>query len=186
MNKNIKSLFYLLYNRNSIKMSKNKAKGSKAERELFQIFVENNYRAARVAGSGVMENADCDLIAGKKGEKYCIEVKSCKNLPKYITKDQINRFIVFSNIFGLKPIIAIRLNRQGWFFLNPKTMKDSGKNWVINSEIIRKKSKKFSQFFKNKNTKKNKDNKNNKNNKNKISKIPLEYYDELRDPQEKI
>lgn len=125
----------------------NKQKGSKYERELFQIFVENNYRAVRVAGSGVMENADCDIIAGKKGKKYAIEVKSCKKLPKYITKDQIDRFITFSEIFGLKPVIGIRINQLGWFFLNPKDMKTSGKNWVINLGLVRKKGKRFAQFF---------------------------------------
>ena len=139
----------------------NKAKGSKTERELYQIFVDNHYRAVRVAGSGMMENADCDIIAGKKGKKFAIEAKSCKKLPKYITKDQINRFMTFSDIFGLKPIIAIRINREGWIFLNPKeknALKNSGKNWVINMEIIRKKGKKFSQFF----SKKIKNNKENK------------------------
>lgn len=127
----------------------NKSKGSKTERELYQIFVENHYRAVRVAGSGTMENADCDIIAGKKGNgrKYAIEAKSCKKLPKYISKDQINRFMTFSEIFGLKPVLAIRINRVGWIFLNPKDMKDSGKNWAINQEIINKKGKKFAQFF---------------------------------------
>jgi Holliday junction resolvase len=43
----------------------NKAKGSKAERELYQMFVNHHYRAVHVAGSGVMENTDCDMIAGK-------------------------------------------------------------------------------------------------------------------------
>ena len=130
-------------------MPKNKSKGSKTERELYQIFVENHYRAVRVAGSGMMENADCDIIAGKKGNgrKYAIEAKSCKKLPKYISKDQINRFITFSDIFGLRPVIAIRVNRVGWIFLNPKDIKTSGKNWAINQEIINKKGKKFSQFF---------------------------------------
>ena len=62
----------------------NKAKGSKAERELYQMFVDNCYRAVRVAGSGMMENADCDIIAGKKGKKYCIEAKATKKHLKYI------------------------------------------------------------------------------------------------------
>ena len=77
-------------------MPGNKAKGSKAERELCEIFIENSYRAVRVAGSGVMENADCDIIAGKKGKKYCIEAKSSKKPVKYITKKQIEEFIIFS------------------------------------------------------------------------------------------
>ena len=75
-------------------MPKNKSKGSKAERELFDKFIENNYRAVRVAGSGAMETADCDLIAGKKGKKFCIEVKSSKKPVKYISKSQIEEFII--------------------------------------------------------------------------------------------
>jgi Holliday junction resolvase len=125
----------------------NKQKGSKAERELFQMFVENSYRAVRVAGSGTMDNAECDLIAGKKGKKYCIEVKSSKKPVKYISKEQIEKFMIFSQIFGLKPIIALRFNREGWFFINPKQLKDSGKNWVITLETARKKGKRFSQAF---------------------------------------
>jgi holliday junction resolvase Hjr len=128
-------------------MPNNKSKGSKAERELYDMFIKENFRAVRVAGSGTMENADCDLIAGKKGKKYCIEAKSSKKPVKYIAKEQIERFITFSEIFGLKPVIAVRFNRLGWFFLDPRKMEDSGKNWVINEELARKKGKRFSQFF---------------------------------------
>jgi len=130
----------------------NKAKGSKAERELFQMFTQNHFRAVRVAGSGTMENADCDLLAGKIGAKYCIEAKSAKNPVKYISKEQISNFIVFSEIFGLTPVIAVRFNRLGWFFLSPKDLEDSGKNFVVNMEIARQKGKRFSQFFNNTHT----------------------------------
>jgi len=142
----------------------NKAKGSKVERELYQMFVDNNYRAVRVAGSGMMENADCDIIAGKKGKKYCIEVKSSKKPSKYISKEQINNFMVFADIFKLTPVIAIRFNRVGWFFINPKKLKDSGKNWVITLDGVRKKGKRFAQFF----------------GKKVKQKQEAEYYDELR------
>ncbi len=125
----------------------NKEKGANAERELYQMFIENSYRAVRVAGSGMMENTACDLIAGKKGKKYCVEVKSCKKTSKYISKKQIEEFIIFSQIFKLKPIIAIRFNRQGWFFLNPKDLEDSGKFWKVDLEKARKKGKKFAQAF---------------------------------------
>ncbi len=134
-------------------MPKNKSKGSKIERELFQKFVENNYRAVRVAGSGMAENADCDLLAGKSGKggrKYAIEVKSSKKPIKYISKDQIERFLIFSSIFGLKPVIALRFNREGWLFINPKYLKstrENGKNFFIKLETARKKGKKFAQFF---------------------------------------
>ena len=128
-------------------MPKNKEKGSKAERELFGMFIENNFRAVRVAGSGRMENADCDLIAGKTGKKFGIEVKSTKKSAKYITKEQMESFVIFCEIFELKPVIAVRFDRLGWFFLNPSELEDSGKNWVVNIETARTKGKRFSQFF---------------------------------------
>ncbi len=128
-------------------MPNNKSKGSKAERELYEMFVANHFRAVRVAGSGRMNNADCDLIAGKPGEKYAIEVKSTKKSSKYITKEQMNSFIVFSEIFGLVPVIAVRFNRLGWYFLNPNQLEDSGKNWGISAKDAQENGKRFSQFF---------------------------------------
>lgn len=129
-------------------MPKNKSKGSKVERELFQKFIDDGrYRVVRVAGSGTMENAECDLIAGKKGKKYCIEVKSSKKHVKYITKEQIEKFMVFSEIFGLTPIIALRFNREGWLFIHPKKLSDAGKNYRITLEEAKKKGRKFAQFF---------------------------------------
>lgn len=130
-------------------MPKNKSKGSKVERELFFKFVENNFRAVRVAGSGTMENADCDLIAGKAGVgKYAIEVKSSKKPVKYISKKQIENFIIFSDIFGLSPVIALRFNREGWLFIHPRELKDCGKNYGITLKEAKEKGKRFSQFFK--------------------------------------
>lgn len=125
----------------------NKAKGSKAERELFRMFIDNNYRAVRVAGSGTMENADCDLLAGKTNQKYAIEVKSTKSPNKYISKEQIENFIIFSEIFQLTPVIAIRFNREGWFFLSPTQLEDSGKNFGISLKKTKEIGKRFSQFF---------------------------------------
>jgi Holliday junction resolvase len=125
----------------------NKEKGSKAERELYEMFIANSYRAVRVAGSGRMDNADCDLIAGKTGKKFGIEVKSTKKSSKYITKEQMESFSIFCEIFDLKPVIAIRFNRVGWFFLNPTDLEDSGKNLVVNMETARTKGKRFAQFF---------------------------------------
>ncbi len=126
----------------------NKAKGSNTERELFKKFIARGYRCVRVAGSGMMENADCDLIAGKKGRKYAIEVKSSKKPYKYISKEQIEKFLIFSEIFGLRPVIALRFTRESWLFLHPRKLRDAGKNFTITLEEAKKKGKRFSQFFK--------------------------------------
>jgi len=125
----------------------NKEKGANAERELYQMFIDNNFRAVRVAGSGMMENTSCDLIAGKPNRKFCIECKASKKTNKYITKKQIEEFMIFSEIFGLEPVIAIKFNRQGWFFLSPRDLVDSGKNWCVSLELAQKIGKRFSQFF---------------------------------------
>jgi len=126
----------------------NKAKGSKAERELVKLFTTNGWRAARVAGSGVNDDSPCDIIAGKIGRKgFTIEAKSSKKSTVYITKEQIEDFIVFSKMIGLKPVIALRFNREGWLFLNPKYLKDTGKYWGISLKRARDKGKRFGQFF---------------------------------------
>lgn len=125
----------------------NKHKGANAERELYHMFVSNSYAAVRAAGSGMMENTSCDLIAGKKGKKYCVECKASKDTLKYITKKQIEEFLVFSDVFGLEPVIAVRFNREGWFFIHPKNLKDSGKNWCVSLELAKDKGKRFGEMF---------------------------------------
>lgn len=126
----------------------NKAKGSRAERELLKLFTEMGWRAARVAGSGVNENTFCDLIAGKAGKGgFAVEIKSSKKDRIYITREQVNDFIVFSKIMGLRAIIAVRFNREGWLFLNPEDLEDSGKYWVVSLARAKEKGRRFSQFF---------------------------------------
>ena len=71
----------------------NKAKGSKAERELLDIFTQNSWRAVRVAGSGVNDNSPCDLIAAKLGKKaHAIECKSSKKINNLHKKIPDRRF----------------------------------------------------------------------------------------------
>jgi len=129
-------------------MPSNKAKGSKTERELLRLFTEQGWRAVRVAGSGINDDSPCDLLAAKLGKKgYTIEAKSSKKNIIYITKQQIEDFILFSSIIGLKPAIAVRFNYEGWIFLNPEYLRDTGKNWAVSKETARSKGLKFSQFF---------------------------------------
>jgi Holliday junction resolvase len=127
---------------------KNKAKGTRCENELYDLFIQAGFRCIRTAGSGTKAESNADLLAGKSGEgKYAIEVKSSKTTSKYISKEQIENFVVFCEIFGLTPVVALRFNREGWFFINPSQLKDSGKNWAISLEDAKKEGKRFSQFF---------------------------------------
>ena len=127
---------------------KNKAKGTRYENELYDLLVEGGYRCIRCAGSGTKSESYADLIAGKAGSgKYCIEAKSTKAAIKYITKDQIEQFVIFAEIFGLTPVVALRFNREGWLFINPSQLRDSGKNFAISLEDAKLIGKKFGQFF---------------------------------------
>jgi Holliday junction resolvase len=126
---------------------KNKAKGTKYENELYDLLVSSGYRCIRSAGSGTKNESNADLIAGNSKDKYAIEVKSSKKPCKYITKQQIEEFIIFSHIFGLIPVIAVRFNREGWFFLKPEHLEDSGKNWKVDLDRAKEVGKRFSQFF---------------------------------------
>jgi len=129
-------------------MPSNKAKGSKAERELLSIFTEHGWRAVRVAGSGVNDDSPCDLIAAKTGRKgFTIEAKSSKKTTIYIKKQQIEDFVIFSHILGLKPVIALRFNYEGWLFISPEELKDTGKYFAISLKTAKEKGQKFSQFF---------------------------------------
>lgn len=126
----------------------NKAKGSNAERELLKLFIENGWRALRVAGSGVNDESPCDLIVGKIGQRgYAIEAKSSRKGQIYISKRQIEDFVLFTSIIGLKPVIAVRFTFEGWLFLSPQQLVDSGKNFVVSREKARLNGLKFGQFF---------------------------------------
>ena len=126
----------------------NKQKGSNAERELLRLFTEHGWRAVRVAGSGVNDDSPCDMIAAKAKRKgFSVEAKSSKKSTIYITKSQIHDFMLFSHIIGLKPVLAIRFNYQGWLFLDPKYLKDSGKNFAVSLKNAQENGKRFSQFF---------------------------------------
>lgn len=138
---------YLAINtKNNIKMA-NKHKGSNAERELLKIFSENAWKAARVAGSGVNDDSPCDLIAGKIGKKFAIECKTTRKDIQYISKSQMQDFLVFAEIMGLTPVIAVKFFREGWLFLEPNQLKDTGKNLGIKVDDAKLIGKRFGQLI---------------------------------------
>ena len=126
----------------------NKEKGAASERELFHMFSESGFKCVRVAGSGLMQDTACDLIIGKFRRKYAIEAKTCKSEKRYLEPKQIEEFLIFSEIFGLTPIVAVKFNRKGWFFLKPKDIERTKKGLAISLYTARKKGKSFEQFIK--------------------------------------
>jgi Holliday junction resolvase len=91
------------------------AKGSRRERELLEKLTEEGFIVHRVAGSGLKEEAICDLVAVKDGEPYFIECKSRKKV--YYSKDnmeQLRELIRVSISCKAKPVLAVKLNYREW------------------------------------------------------------------------
>ena len=126
----------------------NKEKGANAERELLRMLWQNGFACARVAGSGSMPEPSCDLVAGKFNKKYAIECKTSKDKKRYIDSKQISEFLVFSEIFGLEPVMALRFNRENWIFLHPSKLEKTEKGLAISLEDAKKLGKSFDEFIK--------------------------------------
>lgn len=132
---------------------KNKKRGSNAERELLHLLWRNGFAVARVAGSGSIPLPSCDLLAGKRYKKYAIECKIVRGERRYVNGKQLNEFLMFAEIFGLKPIIAIKFLRKGWFFidatkLNKIAKQKHAKQVGISFDIAKKIGKNFEEFVK--------------------------------------
>ncbi|MEM4336747.1 MAG: Holliday junction resolvase Hjc [Candidatus Woesearchaeota archaeon] len=114
-------------------MLNKKQKGSKAERELVELFWGAGWAAHRIAGSGSSKYPSPDIIAGNFSKKFAIECKSTKSKNQYITKEQAEALQRFSEIFGAEPWVGVRFNRKEWYFMPLKEIKQTeGKNLVIN------------------------------------------------------
>jgi Holliday junction resolvase len=93
----------------------NSPKGSRRERELLAYLVSKGFVVHRVAGSGLGEDAICDLVAVKDGEIQFIECKSRKKV--YYTSannEQLSQLIRISNSCKAKPVLAVKLNYKDW------------------------------------------------------------------------
>lgn len=91
------------------------AKGSRRERELLEKLTKEGFVVHRVAGSGLKEEAICDLVAVKDGKPQFIECKSRKKT--YYAKnnlDQLRELIRVANSCKAKPVLAVKLNYKEW------------------------------------------------------------------------
>jgi len=105
--------------------------GSDAERELCHIFIDKNFRVVRVAGSGTLTNAECDLIVANKIKAYCIESKSTRKGGVYIPKDRMIKFLKFAEDTNFNPLIALRFIRENWIFVKPEQFNSEGNTYGI-------------------------------------------------------
>ncbi len=111
--------------------SSRKRLGSDAERELCHIFITNNFRVIRSAGSGTLTNAECDIIVASKKKAYCIESKSTRKGGVYIPKDRMIKFLKFAEDTNFTPLVALRFIRESWIFVKPEQFNSDGNTYGI-------------------------------------------------------
>jgi len=90
-------------------------KGSRRERELLEFLTKQGFVVHRVAGSGLGQEAICDLVAVKDGEVQFVECKSRRKV--YYSKfnsEQLNELVRIANSCKAKPILAVKLNYREW------------------------------------------------------------------------
>ena len=102
-----------------------KKKGTRAERELMHMFWSKGFGVTRSAGSGSTPLPNPDILVGKNKRYLAIECKSLNKGSKFFPKEEISELTEFSKRFCAEPWLAIRFDREGWYFIQPKHLKKS-------------------------------------------------------------
>jgi Holliday junction resolvase len=72
----------------------------------------------RIAGSGMQEMADCDLISLTFSNKHLIEVKATKEKKYCFCGKQRNNLLQSCSQVNAVPWLAVRFKRRKWVFVN--------------------------------------------------------------------
>ena len=115
-----------------------KSKGINAEREIIHTFWKiPGWTACRVAGSGSMRYPAPDIIAGNATRKLAIECKSTKSKYQYFEKEEIMQLLLYSEMFAAEPWIAIRFDRDKFYFLRIKDLKQTKNQYVVDIKLAK-------------------------------------------------
>lgn len=126
-----------------------KSKGINAEREIIKLFAETGqWFACRVAGSGSSHFPSPDIIAGNKLRKLAIECKITKDQKKYFTKEEIEQFKLFAEVFGAEPWIAVKFKGADWLFLHVNEIIETKKCFLVDIETAKRKGILFEELIK--------------------------------------
>lgn len=123
-----------------------KGKGTRYERELIHMFYDSDFSVVRSAGSGSTPLPSPDIIVSNSKNIFAIECKAINSKRKYFPQKEINELKIFSEKFGAIPLVAIRFDRIGWFFVGLEDMGFSKTNYYISLDLARKKGLKFEEI----------------------------------------
>lgn len=112
------------------------AKGDRRERELVNRLDAAGFAVMRAPASGSATQRELpDVLAGNGETFYAIEVKSSADKPIYLTGEEVEALIYFSQNFGAKARIGVRFDREEWFFFHPGDLHvTDGGNYRVKKE----------------------------------------------------
>ncbi len=119
-------------------MSSNR-KGDRRERELVNALDEAGFAVMRAPASGAATARELpDVLAGNGDVFYAIEAKSSSGDPIYLDNEEVYALVqVFARNFGATPRIAVRFDREDWFFFHPSDVHETeGGNYRVKRERI--------------------------------------------------
>ncbi len=111
-------------------------KGYGYELELVHMLWKRGFAAVRTPASGSISHPSPDIIAGNGRRYIAIEVKMRSNLPVYVSKEDVEGLLKFSEIFGAEPILAVRIARVGWRFLKVEMLKRTKNGYKVDEEVF--------------------------------------------------
>ena len=116
-------------------MSANR-KGDRRERELVNLLDEAGFAVMRAPASGSATERDLpDVLAGDGERFYSIEAKSSSGKPIYLDGTEIESLLFFSRNFGAKARVAVRFDREDWYFFHPGDLHvTDGGNYRVKKE----------------------------------------------------
>lgn len=104
----------------------NKKKGSDKERNLVDLFYDENFGVMRSPGSGGgTKREEPDVLAGhnEKDLVITIEAKYSGDDYCYVDEQEVEDLKKFSENFGTdKCRLGFRFNYKSWYFFNPKDL----------------------------------------------------------------
>ena len=113
------------------------AKGDRRERELVNALDEAGFAVMRAPASGSATERELpDVLAGDGEQFYAVEAKSSSGDPIYLTGEEVEALIYFSQNFGAKPRIGVRFDREDWYFFHPGDLYvTDGGNYRVKKEV---------------------------------------------------
>lgn len=123
-------------------------KGNRRERELVNQLDENGFAVMRAPASGSATKRELpDALAGNGDVFYAIEAKSSSGDPIYLTGEEVEALVYFSQNFGAKPRIGVRFDREDWYFFHPGDLYTTdGGNYRVKKETALQDGTHFSDF----------------------------------------